>query len=215
MIGVGGRHGAWNGEECVQEMQPEPKGTIPTTAAKLFQPWPKRNTQEGRTLAGGGRQQVGGQEVEGHLGPARQGWETASTAHQQTQCPPGSGEGHACCWTMEALAAQGGPATCSPKVATGNQPGWDALSSPSPRHPHLAVSGAAPVGKAISSSGSRGVCQALETEIQEMDGVCARRPTRSTLYRGCPQAPVNPAAETDRPVQDPVATVPTPALTCG
>lgn len=48
VMGVGGRHGAWNGEECVQEMQPEPKGIIPTTAAKLFRSQPKRNTGEGR-----------------------------------------------------------------------------------------------------------------------------------------------------------------------
>lgn len=32
-----GRAWGWNGEECVQEMQPEPKGTIPTTAAQLCQ----------------------------------------------------------------------------------------------------------------------------------------------------------------------------------
>ena len=25
VMGAGGGHGAWNGEECVQEMQPEPK----------------------------------------------------------------------------------------------------------------------------------------------------------------------------------------------
>lgn len=39
-MGVGGGHG----EECVPEMQPEPKGIIPTTAVKLFQPQPKRVT---------------------------------------------------------------------------------------------------------------------------------------------------------------------------
>lgn len=50
--------------------------------------------------------------------------------------------------------------------------------SPPPRHPHLAASGAAPVGEAVSSSGSRGVCQALETEMQEMDCAGARRPTQ-------------------------------------
>lgn len=46
---VGGRrggHGAWNLEECVQEMPPEPKGIIPTTAAKLFPCGPRETLQK-------------------------------------------------------------------------------------------------------------------------------------------------------------------------
>lgn len=55
-----GQAWGWNGEECVQGMQPEPKGTIPTTAAKLCQSQPKRNTQEGRKPQEAGRRQRGG-----------------------------------------------------------------------------------------------------------------------------------------------------------
>lgn len=57
---MGGGHGAWNGEECVQEMQPEPKGIFPTTAAKLFRSWPKSNTREGRKPTGRGEAAASG-----------------------------------------------------------------------------------------------------------------------------------------------------------
>lgn len=56
-----GQARGWSGEECAQGMQPEPKGTIPTTAAKLCQPRPRRNTQEERQPAGSGRQQQVGE----------------------------------------------------------------------------------------------------------------------------------------------------------
>lgn len=111
-MGVGGRHGAWNGEECVQEMQPEPKGTIPTTAAKLFQPWPKRNSQEGRKRAGGeaasGRTRGRRPPGTGRAGPGRR------------KCGPppdtvASWLRTGACLLLgdEALAAQVGPAICS------------------------------------------------------------------------------------------------------
>lgn len=126
--GVGGGHGTWNGEECVQEMQPEPKGTIPTTAAKLFQPWPKRNTQEGRKLAGGGEAASGRARGRRPLGTGQAGLGHREGGPPQTQRPPGSGEGRAWCWEMEAPAAQVGPEWVL--LVGSNQPGWEALSSP-------------------------------------------------------------------------------------
>lgn len=156
-----GQAWGWNGEECVQEMQPEPKGTIPTTAAKLCQPRPKRNTREGRKPAGSREAATSGsQEAEGHLGPAGQD-RAARAAHQPTRWSR-SGEGGACREETKALAAQVRPATCTSTGSTGNQ--WTREAPTFTQCPYLSASGVAPIGQTVSSSESRGMCQALETE---------------------------------------------------
>lgn len=55
------------------------------------------------------------------------------------------------------------------------------------------------------------MCQALETEMGEMDDVCAGRPTQpASGKRRVPQTPLNPVTQPERPGSDPVATVLTP-----
>lgn len=72
--GAGGRRG----EECTQEMRPEPEGIIPTTAAQLCQPGPKET--RGRKAAG--REGSHGKEGWGH----RHGT-PISAAHRHSLAP--------------------------------------------------------------------------------------------------------------------------------
>lgn len=54
-----------------------------------------------------------------------------------------------------------------------NQWAWEALPfPPPPLYPHLAASGVASIGQAVSSSESWVVCQALETEWGNAQCVC-------------------------------------------
>lgn len=55
-----GRAWGWNGEECVQGMQPEPKGTIQQQQQNYVSCSPRETLKEG----GSGRRQGGGSEWE-------------------------------------------------------------------------------------------------------------------------------------------------------
>ena len=152
-----GQARGWSREECAQGVQPEPKGTIPTTAAKLCQPRPRRNIQEGREPEGNGEVAASGREeveAEGHLGQA------AGSKSRQ--------DGH--------LAQERGLATarrhrpgCPGDISYLQPHGhhrhqWAGESLSSPQDPHLLASRVAPIGQVVSSGESRAVRQALETE---------------------------------------------------
>lgn len=83
---------------------------------------------------------------------------------------------------------QGRTSHLQPHGTTGNQWAWEPLSFP--QYPHLLASGVAPIGQAVSSNESRGVCQALETEWGKCT-VCVpgSPPSLPQGNRGCPRAP--------------------------
>ena len=135
---------------------------------------------------------MGVQEVEGRWGLARQGWGTERAAHHRHNGLLARERG---------VLGAGKWRPQLPKWDLSGSCWWAATNQdgrlcPPPRYPHLAASRTAPIGKAVGSSGSRGICQVLETEMQARAAGCQasppHHPPASGTQRVFPQAPLNP-----------------------
>lgn len=158
------------------------EGLIPTTAAKLFQPQPKRNTPRRETASGdgGGRS---GRSTGCRVVPV------LATSRAQGCHVPVTGE-----WSHR-LFRYCQPLLVSVRGTSGRREHGREISSL--KKPHLLAGGVARVGQAVSSSKAWRVCQTLETEIGGGRGVGAE-PTQPAPGRklggwggGCPGFPTH------------------------